>query len=245
MKGYVFVPIFIVSFLISYFIYAQLLPDYIRQGGPLVVLLMVLSILTLTFIVERLITLKRAQGRGNVAAFMRNLRKSVDQGNVGDAIDSCRKQGGCLANVVGAGLERYQFLTTESALPKDEVLDETKRSIEEANALETPILERNLIALSTIASIATMVGLLGTTIGMIRSFRAMGHAGAPDATQLAVGISEALINTAGGLSIAIIGIIMYNYFTNRVDSFNFLLDETTYEVMQQLQRKAPAGQRHG
>ena len=132
--------------------------------------------------------------------------------------------------MVGAGLERYEFLVGESQLPKDEVLDETKRSIEEANALETPILERNLIALSTIASIATMVGLLGTTIGMIRSFKAMAQAGAPDATQLALGISEALVNTAGGLSLAIICIVMYNYFTNRVDSFNFVMDETTYEV---------------
>jgi biopolymer transport protein ExbB len=243
MKSYIFVPIVIVGFLISYGIYNYMLPDYIKKGGPLLMLLMTLSFLALTFIVERLITLRRAQGRGEFGSFMRNLRKHVDQGKYNDAIDTCRKQGGCLANVVGAGLERYQFLVGESQLPKDEVLDETKRSIEEANALETPILERNLIALSTIASIATMVGLLGTTIGMIRSFKAMAQAGAPDATQLALGISEALVNTAGGLSLAIICIIMYNYFTNRVDSFNFVMDETTYEIMQQLQRKKGAG--HG
>ena len=236
MKGYIFVPIFIVGFLISLAIFKFMLPDYIRLGGPLVVGLMTLSILSLTFIVERLITLKRAQGRGDVGSFMRNLRKHVDSGKLGDAVDVCRKQGGCLANVVGAGLERYQFLSGESKLEKDELLDETKRAIDEANALETPILERNLIALSTIASIATMVGLLGTVIGMIRSFRAMAHSGAPDATQLALGISEALINTAGGLFLAIFSIIMYNYFTNRVDSFNYVMDETTYEVMQTLQR---------
>lgn len=237
MKSYIFLPILIVGFMLSYMIYSYMLPDYIKKGGPLLMLLMTLSFLSLTFIVERLITLRRAQGRGDVGAFMRNLRKHVDSGHYGDAIDQCRKQGGCLANVVGAGLERYQFLVSESQLPKDEVLDETKRAIEEANALETPILERNLIALSTIASIATMVGLLGTTIGMIRCFKAMAHAGAPDPLALALGISEALVNTAGGLALAIISIIMYNYFTNRVDSFNFLMDETTYEVMQQLQRK--------
>ena len=242
MKGYIFVPIFIVGFLISLGIYNYMLPDYIKRGGPLVVMLMTLSVLSLTFIVERLITLKRAQGRGDVGSFMRNLRKQVDGGKINDAIDICRKQGGCLANVVGAGLERYQFLAAESQRPKDEVLDETKRAIEEANALETPILERNLIALSTIASISTMVGLLGTVIGMIRSFKAMAHAGAPDATQLALGISEALVNTAGGLFLAIGSVVMYNYFTNRVDSFNYVMDETTYEVMQQLQRK---GKEHG
>jgi biopolymer transport protein ExbB len=237
MKGYIFLPIIIVGIILSYLIYSYMLPDYIKKGGPLLVLLMTLSFLALTFIIERLITLKRAQGRGDVGAFMRNLRKHVDSGHFGDAIDGCRKQGGCLANVVGAGLERYQFLLAESQMPKDELLEETKRSIEEANALETPILERNLIGLSTIASIATMTGLLGTTIGMIRCFKAMAQSGAPDPLALALGISEALVNTAGGLGLAIICIIMYNFFTNKVDSFNFVMDETTYEVMQQLQRK--------
>ena len=242
MKAYIFFPILIVAFLISLAIFKTMLPEYITRGGPLVVILMMLSILALTFIVERLITLKRAQGRGDAGSFLRNLRKAVDTQRMNDAIDVCRKQGGCLANVVGAGLERYQFLVSESQRPKDEVLDETKRAIDEANALETPILERNLIGLSTIASIATMVGLLGTVIGMIRSFRAMAKSGAPDATQLALGISEALINTAGGIFLAIMTTIMYNYFTNRVDSFNYVMDETTYEVMQQLQRK---GKEHG
>jgi biopolymer transport protein ExbB len=239
---YIFVPVFIVGFFISLAIFKYLLPDYIARGGPLVVMLMTLSVLSLTFIVERLITLKKAQGRGDAGAFIRNMRKELDTGNLGNAIGVCRKQGGCLANVVGAGLERYQFLVEESMRPKDEVLDETKRAIDEANALETPILERNLIGLSTIASIATMVGLLGTVIGMIRSFRAMGHAGAPDAIQLAVGISEALVNTAGGIGLAIMSIVMYNYFTNRVDGFNYVMDEATHEVMQQLQRKGKYGQ---
>jgi biopolymer transport protein ExbB len=244
MKGYVFIPVLVIAFLISLAIYQYLLPDFIKRGGYLVPFLMVLSILELTFIVERLITLKRAQGRGDFSGFTRTVKKAVDGVRLDDALNACRKQGGALANVVGAGLERYNQLQ-RSNLSKDEVIDETRRAIEEANALETPLLERNLIVLSTIASIATMVGLLGTTVGMIRSFKAMGHAGAPDAIQLAIGISEALINTAGGLSIAIVGIVMYNYFTNRVDSFNYQLDETSYEVMQLLQRQKDAGHGQG
>jgi len=236
MKGYVFLPILIVAFLVSLGIYQYLLPEFIKQGGYLVPVLMMLSIITFTFIVERIINLKRAQGRGDFIGFTRALKRAIDGGKLGDALTACKRQGGCLANVVGAGLERYSQLHGGS-MDKDEVIEETRRAIEEANALETPLLERNLIALSTIASIATMVGLLGTTIGMIRSFKAMGHAGAPDAIQLAVGISEALINTAGGLFIAIIGIIAYNYFTNRVDSFNYQMDETAYEVMQLLQHQ--------
>lgn len=236
MKNYIFIPILVASIVISYFIYTKL-PKFVQDGGPLIVMLLVLSILVVTFIIERLLTISRAGGRGDMSTFVRNLKKAIDSGKLGDGIEVCKKQGGCLANVVGAGLERYIALTQNGGYEKDELIDETKRAFEEANALETPLLERNLIALSTIASIATMVGLLGTTVGMIRSFSAMSNAGAPDATKLALGISEALINTAGGLAIAIVAIIMYNYFTNRVDAFNYSMDETTYEVLQLLQHR--------
>jgi biopolymer transport protein ExbB len=97
-----------------------------------------------------------------------------------------------------------------------------------------PLLVRNLIALWTSASISTMVGLLGTVLGMIRSFAALGHTGAVDASKLAVGISEALINTAGGLICAIAGIVAYNVFVTRVDGFNYMMDEASYEAVQLL-----------
>lgn len=243
MKGYVFVAVLVAAVIIAIVIYQYLLPDFIKLGGYLVPVLIVLSILLFTFIAERLLTITRAQGRGDVGRFTRNLKKAVDGGQLGDAIEVCRKQGGSIANVVGAGLERFNSLS-DSDLTNDEKIDETKQAIEEANALEIPLLERNLIALSTIASVSTMVGLLGTTVGMIRSFRAMSNAGAPDATQLALGISEALINTAGGLGIAIIGIIVYNAFTNRIDSFNFMMDEITYEVVQLLERRKGSGKKN-
>jgi biopolymer transport protein ExbB len=235
MKGYIFIPILVGAVLIAIGIYQYMLPPFIKEGGYLVPLLIALSILLFTFIIERLITINRAQGRGDVGRFTRNLRKAVDAGELEGAIDVCRKQGGSIANVVGAGLERYHSLTG-SKLDNEEKISETKRAIEEANGLEIPLLERNLIALSTIASISTMVGLLGTVIGMIRSFAAMAHT-TVDPNQLALGISEALINTAGGLIVAIIGIVTYNAFTNRIDSFNFVMDEITYEVVQLLERK--------
>ncbi|MBP1654548.1 MAG: outer rane transport energization protein ExbB, partial [Bacteroidetes bacterium] len=100
-----------------------------------------------------------------------------------------------------------------------------------------PLLERNLVALSTIASIATMLGLLGTTIGMIRAFAALARAGAPDAIQLSIGISEALINTALGLLAAIIGIVAYNFFVTKVDNFTYMIDESSYNVVQILNSK--------
>jgi len=110
--------------------------------------------------------------------------------------------------------------------------------------LEVPLLERNLVALSTIASIATMVGLLGTTLGMIRAFAALASStGAPDAVQLSLGISEALINTAGGLIAAIIGIVAYNYFTTKVDAFTYNIDEAAATMVQTLAHKRAVGAR--
>ena len=159
-------------------------------------------------------------------------------GNMEEAIAACDKQRGSLANVLRSGIERYKQVS-ETETNSEKRLAETQTAIEEANALEVPLLERNLIVLSTIASIATMVGLLGTTIGMIRAFAATGHrvGGVIDAQQLAVGISEALVNTAGGLWNAIIGIVAYNFFVNKVDAFNYTMDEATYEVIQLLKSR--------
>jgi biopolymer transport protein ExbB len=173
-----------------------------------------------------------------VTSFIRNLKDSVHGGDIAAAIDTCKRQGGSLANIVGAGLARYHALRS-AADPRDPIA-ETRRAIAQASALETPHLERNLTALSTLASIATLLGLLGTTIGMIRSFRAMSRAGAPDATQLALGISEALVNTALGLTTAILGTALYNYFTTRVDAFYSPTEETAYEVVRLLESREAA-----
>jgi biopolymer transport protein ExbB len=235
MKKFIFIIVFFVSVALSYVIWKNA-PEYLRQGGPLLVLGLTLLFLLLTFTVERAIVLARASGRGGITSFMRNIKTAVQDDKMETAIENCKKHGGCLGNVVGAGLERYH-LTKSTATTEKELIEETKRTIEEAAALESPILERNLNALSTIASIATMLGLLGTTIGMIRAFRAMGQAGAPDAIQLAIGISEALVNTALGLTTGILGIVLYNYFAARVDNFLSGIEETSFEVIDLLRSK--------
>jgi biopolymer transport protein ExbB len=212
------------------------------EGGPLVAGLILLIILQTAFIIERVWSLKKASGKGPLPAFLNNVRRSLHAGDIAAALEACKQQRGSAANVIRAGLERYQQLRAEGA-PKEKIVAETQAAIQEANGLEVPLLERNLIALSTIASIATMVGLLGTVIGMIRSFAALGHTGSVDAQQLAVGISEALINTAGGLFVAIAGIVAYNVFVTRVDNFNYMMDEASYEAVQLLSASAGEGKR--
>ena len=232
LKRLVWPAYFIIALAVAIFIYTQL-PEYIKKGGPLVAILIFLLMMVLTFVLERTFSLRKAQGRGNLVNFLIEVKRKLVQGDLDGAIAACDKQRGSAANVIRAGLVRFKQAKSEG-LPQDKVVAETQAAIQEANGLEVPILERNLIALSTIASISTMIGLLGTTVGMIRSFAALGHSGAVDATKLAVGISEALVNTAGGLLTAIIGIVAYNVFTTKVDSFNYMIDEASFEAIQLL-----------
>ncbi len=212
----------------------------IYQGGPLVVVLIMIFIMLLVFVVERYLSLYRvAKGSSSVQVFFKNLIMMIRSDDLDGALAACDKQRGTTANVLRAGIERYREVKDSAQFDAEKKIQLTQTAIEEANALEGPLLERNLIALSTIASIATMVGLLGTTIGMIRAFAATGNVegGVIDATALATGISEALINTAGGLASGIVGIFFYNFFVNKVDSFNYTTDEASFEVIQMLKDK--------
>jgi len=207
-------------------------------GGYIVPALLALSIMVITFIIERTLSLKKAQGRGALATFLKNVQKNLVDGNIDAAMKECDKQRGSMANILRAGLDRYQTLAKENkAMEADKQMSEVQRAIEEATALEMPLLEKNLIILSTIASIATMLGLFGTVIGMIRSFQALARAGAPDAIQLSIGISEALINTALGIFAAIVGIVSYNFFVNKVDTFTYMIDEASFDMIQTLKVK--------
>jgi biopolymer transport protein ExbB len=212
----------------------------IYKGGPLVVLLIMIFCMLMVFVIERYISLySNAKGKSSVQVFFKKLVTMLQNDDYDGALAACDKQRGTTANVLRAGIEKYREVKDDPSIDSEKKIQLTQSAIEEANALEGPLLERNLIALSTIASIATMVGLLGTTIGMIRAFAATGSAegGVIDATELATGISEALVNTAGGLLSGILGIFFYNFFVNKVDAFNYTTDEATFEVIQMLKAK--------
>jgi biopolymer transport protein ExbB len=226
----------IVALAIAIVVY-NFLPEYIKKGGPLVALLIMLSIMSVTLTFERLFTLNRARGKQSLPVFMRGVRQKIDAMDIEGAAELCAKQRGSLANVLRAGLDRYAVIRTVGTLDMKTRMEEVQKAMEEANMLEVPLLERNLIALATIASIATMVGLLGTVIGMIRSFAALGQTGSVDAVKLALGISEALVNTAGGLFVAIFSIVLYNIFVTMIDNFNYMMDEASVEVVEVLSMK--------
>ncbi|HZM15909.1 MAG TPA: MotA/TolQ/ExbB proton channel family protein [Candidatus Krumholzibacteria bacterium] len=220
---------------VGWVIFKQL-PENIQAGGVMVAVLIALAIIISVIILERLWTIRGAKGRESLSVFVKKIQATIQNNDLEGALDLCRRQRGALANVVYAGVDTF-MATERKEMTDEERMEETRRALEEANALETPLLERNLVFLSTIASIATMTGLTGTTRGMIRAFSAMSSQGMPDATQLALGISEALWNTLLGLVIAQVGIIAFNYFSTRVDNYNFMMDETVHEILQLLSRK--------
>lgn len=205
----------------------------IYTGGPLVGVLMGLILLAITFTVERILSINKAKGKGNPSMFIRKVIKDLQGGDLDAALADCDKQRGSMANVLRAAIYRFKEIENDPDFgTAEKKIAEVQRSIDESMNLETPLLEKNLVVLSTIASISTMVGLLGTTIGMIRAFRALAESGTVSATQLSIGISEALYNTAGGLAGAIIAIVAYNYFTTKVDGFVYMIDEAILNITQ-------------
>jgi biopolymer transport protein ExbB len=238
MKQGTFNTILIASaFVIGFIIFQFMVPEFIQKGGPLVVALIAMSIMVVTYVIERILSLRKAQGKAAIQKFLTTLIKHVSAGELDAAISACDAQRGSLANIIKSGLERFHEISGDKSMESRDKMTEVQRVIEEATMLEMPILEKNLIALSTIASIATMVGLLGTVIGMIRAFAALAHAGSADAVQLSQGISEALINTAGGIFIAIASIVSYNFFTTKIDGMTYMIDEASYDIIQNLKTK--------
>jgi biopolymer transport protein ExbB len=124
-------------------------------------------------------------------------------------------------------------MTGNNELSTDQKVLAIQKEVEEATALELPMLQKNLVFLSTITSVGTLVALLGTVMGMIRAFAALGkEGGAGAATELAVGISEALYNTALGIGTSAIALIMYNVFTTKIDSITYGIDESGFTLTQ-------------
>jgi len=202
------------------------------KGGPIVPLLMTVILVLITFSIERFISLARASGRGSLSKFVRTIQTLLGEGKIEEARAVCDKQRGSLANVVKAGLHRYTELQNDNTLPKDQKVLALQKDLEEATALELPMLSSNLVILSTIASISVLIGLIGTVLGMIRAFAALATAGAPDALALATGISEALINTAFGITGSTIAILLYNYFSSKIDAMTFKIDESNFSFAQ-------------
>ena len=189
------------------------------SGGFVVPILLATLLTLLSFIVERALTVIKAKGKMDAGEFVRKVQYHLANKNVQAAIAECDKQAGSVGNVMRAGLVKYDEMVNNRELDTDQKIAGIQKEIEEATALELPMLEKNLVFLSTIASIATLLGLLGTVMGMIRSFSKLGDEGGGEAArQLSQGISEALFNTALGIGTSAVAIVFYNIFTTKIDN---------------------------
>jgi biopolymer transport protein ExbB len=203
--------------------------------GGIIVPILIGSFLTmLTFVIERFLTISKANGTGSNPDFIRKVQYHLANKNVEAAIAECDKQKGSVGNVMKAGLHRYKEMISNTELTTDQKVLAIQKEVEEATSLELPMLEKNLVFLSTIASVATLLGLLGTVLGMIRSFSALGEGegGGDAASKLSVGISEALYNTALGIGTSAVAIIFYNIFTTKIDGITYGIDESGFTLTQ-------------
>ena len=193
--------------------------------------LLLCSVAALTFIIERLFTFLRSRSKLGTEQFMATITDSLRNDNIMEAVSTCEEAGGPLANVLKAGLLRYsQAQIEEQAITKEEI----QESIQEAGLLEIPELERNIPVISTVAVISPLFGLLGTVMGMINAFTTIALEGTGDPQALAGGISQALLTTAGGLTIAIPCLIFSQVFESWVNKFVLEIEQVSTEIVNQL-----------
>lgn len=203
------------------------------EGGIIVPVLIGCFLIVLTFVVERALTVAKATGKASNAEFIRKVQFYLADKKVDAAIAECDKQKGSVGNVMKAGLRKYKQMITETELDTDQKVLAIQKEIEEATALELPMLEKNLVFLSTLASVSTLIGLLGTVVGMIRAFNNLGESGGSDAARnLSRGIAEALYNTALGIGTSAFAIITYNIFTTKIDAITYGIDESGFTLTQ-------------
>lgn len=196
----------------------------VYKGGIIVPGLLGLFLMVVVFSIERFFVISKAAGTGSLDKFMKNIHANITAGNVEAAIADCDKQKGSVANAIKSGLIKYQDVKKEG-FTSEEASELIHKEVEEATSLEMPMLEKNLTIISTLVSLGTLAGLLGTVSGMIKAFGALASSGTPDQAALATGISEALINTATGIATSALAIVMYNFFTSKIDTLTYSIDE--------------------
>lgn len=178
------------------------------------------SVISFTIFIERFLFLRKSQIDTN--KFIVNLRKTIKDGNIVEAVGICENVGGTIANIVKAGLIKH-----------NRGKEQIESSMEIAGLMEIAQLEKNAKILSIIAYIAPLIGLLGTVLGFIQAFSEMRMSGLVDisATRIGEAMEYALITTAAGLVVAIPSIIAYNYIVSRVEGFVLEIQTTSSEIV--------------
>jgi biopolymer transport protein ExbB len=201
--------------------------ELFNAGGLMMWPLLICSVVGLGVIIWKFITLIMAGSQSK--QLLKRVNAQLEGANIGEARELCEKTKGPVAVILLAGLKKV-----------DQGAERVITAIENAGTIELSFLERGLVALATISTVAPLLGFLGTVAGMIQAFGAIEAYGEVDATLVAGGIKVALITTATGLAIAIPVNIMHNYFVTRVDKMIIDMEESSENIVDtvyQLERK--------
>src|SRR3954467_14321165 len=210
------------------------------------VILIIMSMWSIGVGIERFFTYQQARTQSKLYA--PQVAKHIKEGRLKDAValsTSKNYRYSHLAKVVLAGLQEYQFQKESGGgLQREDLLDTVRRSIQRASALTASDLKKGVAALATIGSTpplggllgtsgstAPFVGLLGTVVGVITAFQGIGASGSAGLGAVSKGISEALVETALGLVVAIPAVWIYNYLTARIEYFNVEMDNSSSELV--------------
>ena len=202
-------------------------------------ILVIMSMISFGVAIERIYTFTQARKQSKLYA--PQVAKHLKDGRLKDAIaisSSKTYRYSHLAKVVLAGLQEYQFQQESGAnLSREDLVDTVRRAIQRASALTANDLKKGVAALATIGATAPFVGLLGTVVGIITAFQGIAATGSGGLGAVSAGISEALVETALGLVVAIPAVWFYNYLTGRLEYFSVEMDNSSSELLDYFIRK--------
>ena len=197
-----------------------------KEGGWIMIILAIFSIIAVYIFSERFITINKASKRDD--NFMNIIRNCMIEGKLEEAKDLCRQTDTPISRMIEKGISRI-----------GKPLNDIQTAIENVGNLEVSKLEKGVALIGMISGAAPMLGFLGTVTGMIRAFYDMSMAGNNiDIELLSTGIYEAMVTTVGGLIVGIIAFILYNIIVSRIDNVVNLLESKSIEFMDVLNEPA-------
>ena len=202
--------------------------EFMQKGGPIMWPILLCSVIAFAIVIERLVRIRQEQI--DTKSFMEQISKSLKRNKIMEALDLCERTGGPIANILRAGILKY-----------DRPRQEVREAIEDASIHEVPRLERNLPVLATVAHVAPLLGLLGTVTGLVKAFQVIESKATVlnpiNPGDLAGGIWEALLTTVFGLCVAIPTYVAYNYLVSRVDGFVLDMERSATDLLNILGEK--------
>lgn len=201
---------------------------YLLDGGPIMLPLLILSILTLAIIIDR-IRAFRAAG-DNFDELRLDVNQRLMDEELDEAIQRTEQEDGPVAACLLVGLQRYRKMRLRQRKP-EEMETAVSKTMEDYAPKAISGLEKRLNLLVLIASVSPLLGMTGTVTGMIKSFDKMAASAGLDPAAVSGGIAEALITTAAGLIVAIPAVVAYNLFSRRVEEYNIAIEECVTDVV--------------